>query len=114
MLHAMTQLASQSGSSVESIPVAPDAPAKPAQRWLGYVTPVVQRITGVVAETQSAVEKRLGFCPGKELLKATSKGLDALADGLHSLAARLRTATEGAPRQVDDPSAQGASPQAQA
>lgn len=110
----MTQLANEASATVESTPVVTDVPARPAQRWLGYVTPVVHRVTGAVVDTQSAIEKRLGFCPGKELLKAASKGLDVLADRLHLVAKRLRTIAGSVSRPAADDAGQAGRPQAQA
>jgi hypothetical protein len=74
--------------------VAADGPPRPAQRLLGYVTPVVNRVadgtTAAFRGTQSAVEKRLGFCPGKVVAKAVSSGLDALGNGLLGASKQLR------------------------
>ncbi len=87
---------------MEPTPVVRDVPTNPAQRWLGYVTPVARRVTGAVAVTQSIVEKRLGFCPGKVLAKAVSKGLDVLGDRLHRVAKRLSMFAADAPPQADE------------
>jgi hypothetical protein len=87
---------------VEPTPIVPDVPTKAAQGWLGYVQPMVQRFAGAMAGTRSAVEKRLGFCPGVELIKAASNGLDVLADGLHGVASRLRVAVGATPPKADE------------
>lgn len=84
----MTELAKEPNVSVEPTPAPP---ARAAQQWLGYVSPVVQRFTGAVLDTRSAIEKRLGFCPLKEAAKRASKGLEALAEGLRRAAMGLRT-----------------------
>jgi hypothetical protein len=110
----MTQLANEASSSVESsTPVVAEA-VKPVQRWLGHLKPVIERATGTMKATQSAVEKRLGFCPGKEAMKAASRGLDALADGLHAAAKRLRAVAQIAPGAGDDAAGPASTPQAQA
>jgi len=91
---------------------------KAAQGWLGSMQPMVQRFAGAMAGTRSAVEKRLGFCPGVELIKAASKGLDMLADGLRGVATRLRVAAGATPPKADESASPAAStpesPRAQA
>ena len=97
----MSEQARAATIMVEPTPIVPDVPTKAAQGWLGYVQPMVQRFAGTMAGTRSAVEKRLGFCPGVELMKAASKGLDMLADGLHGVARRLRVAAGATPPKAD-------------
>jgi len=99
----MTELTNEASSTVVVTPVVPDVSVKAAQRWIGYVPPMVQRFAGAVLDTRSAIEKRLGFCPLKELqaragsaINAASEGLDMLADGLHGIACRLRAAAGAA------------------
>jgi hypothetical protein len=98
----MSEQARAATITVEPTPFIPDVPTKTAQGWLGQVQPMVQRFTGAMAGTRSAVEKRLGFCPGVELMKAASKGLDMLADGLHGVASRLRVAAAATPPKADE------------
>jgi hypothetical protein len=93
----MTELANEANVNVEPTLAAPEPQAKAAQQWLGYVSPVVQRFTGAVLDTRSAIEKRLGFCPLKEAAKRASQGLDALAEGLRRAAMGLRTVAGVAP-----------------
>jgi hypothetical protein len=97
----MTKRAKEATLAVNLTPAVADVPTSPAQRWLGYVTPVVHSVTDAVAATQSVVEKRLGICPAKVLAKAVSEGLDVLGDRLHSVAKRLRIFADGAPQQTD-------------
>ena len=112
----MTELAKEANVSVEPTPAAPEQQAKAAQQWLGYVSPVVQRLTGAVLDTRSAIERRLGFCPLKEAAKRASRSLDALADGLRRAAMGLRTVAGVEPgvEGVDGPAKSPEPPQAQA
>jgi hypothetical protein len=109
----MSELAKEAGSIAEPTPLVPEVAAEPVQRLVGYMKPAVQRVAGAVTGAQAAIEKRLGFCPGKEIAKAASAGLDALADGLHRIASRLRTFAGGAP-QADEGTDAPSSPPAQA
>src|SRR5512143_3581251 len=88
----MTELAKEPNVSVEPTPATAEPQVRAAQQWLGYVSPVVQRLTAAVLDTRSAIEKRLGFCPLKEAAKRASKSLEALAEGLRRAAMGLRTA----------------------
>ena len=108
----MTDLANEATIAVEPTPIIPEMPMKPAQGWLGNMPPMVQRFAGAVADTHSAVEKRLGFCPMKELqargesaIKAVSERLDMLADGLHRVASRMRVAAGATPPKADESAA---------
>lgn len=106
----MTQLANEASVTPEATVPASSAHVR-TQQWLGYVSPVVQRFTGAVLETRSALEKRLGFCPLKEAAKGASHGLDVLANGLHRAASQLRTlagvaAAEGVESSASSPQAQ--------
>jgi len=65
----MSERARAATIMVEPTPIVPDVPTKAAQGWLGYVQPMAQRFAGAI---RSTVEKRLGFCPGVELIKAAS------------------------------------------
>jgi hypothetical protein len=112
----MTELANEANVTVEPTPAAPEAQAKAVQQWLGYVSPVVQRFTGAVLDTRSAIEKRLGFCPLKEAAKRASKGLEALAEGLRRAAMGLRTVAGVEPgvQGVDGAAKSAGAPHAQA
>ncbi len=98
----MRKQAKKATVTVEPTPIVPDVPTKVAKGWLDNMPPMVQRFAGAVADTHSAVEKRLGFCPGKELIKAVSNGLDVLADGLHRVASRMGGAVEATPPKADE------------
>lgn len=87
----MTELANEAKATMEPTPVVvPEVKTKPAQQWLGYVSPVVTRLTGAMLDTRSVIEKRLGFCPMVEAAKLASRGLDAVAEGLQRAANGLR------------------------
>ncbi len=88
----MAEQAREATITVEPTPIVPDVPTKAAQGWLGYMQPMVQRFAGAVADTRSAIEKRVGFCPMKVAIKGVSERLDMLADGLHRVASRMRVA----------------------
>ena len=88
----MTELANQPSSTVAPTSIVPEVLPKAAKQWLGYVSPVVQRFTGAVLDTRSAIESRLGFCPLKIIAKGASEQLDVLAGGLHRIASLLRAA----------------------
>ena len=101
----MTDLANEATIAVEPTPIIPEMPMKPAQGWLGNMPAMVQRFAGAVADTRSAIEKRVGFCPMKVAIKAVSEGLDTLADGLHRVASRMREAAGATPPKVDESAA---------
>ncbi len=106
----MTQLANDASVTTDATTRVSSAQVR-AQQWLGYVSPIVQRFTGAVLETRSALEKQLGFCPLKEAAKGASRGLDVVADGLHRAASQLRTfagvaAVEGVDGSASSPEAQ--------
>ena len=96
-----TNAANEISSTTAVVPPPPAPTSEPSRRWVSYLTPVVNSITTAVTNTQNVVEKRLGFCPGKEVLKAASKGLGALGHGLIDLSQVLRKLA-GAATQSDD------------
>jgi hypothetical protein len=97
----MPKLANNLKSTTEVTDVPPSVTAAEAtQGWLAYLQPVRDRAVTAMMETQNAIEKRLGFCPGKEAMKVVSKGLEVAGNALIGASKRLRSMAQSAPPTV--------------
>ncbi len=111
----MSELSNEAKVTLGTNPVVvPDVASKPAQQWLGYMSPVVSRLTDAMLDTRSAIEKRLGFCPMAEAAKFASRGLDAFAEQLRRAASGLRAFADVRAKSHLEPTAVPPAPRAQA